>query len=145
MGRHDILLAISVIVVSIIWFFFVIINIIIWMSLIISQKWIVFAFISATFLVLLPKLCCFLLFIIQILVRAITSFATNIKFFILWLITIIIIVIAIVSVVALIVLISTIMLPKLMISKILNIWSIIVIICHNRRLKPRRKLFKSCC
>ena len=55
---------------------------------------------------------------------------------------IVIIIVAIVSIIAFIVLISMIILQKLTICKILNISSIMVIICHNRRLELGKKFFK---
>lgn len=144
MGRHDILHAIFVITFWIICFFIDIINIIIWILFIISQKCVIFAFISTKFLILSLKFFCLPLLIVWMLMRAITFFATNITLFFLWLMAIVVIIVVIVSIVALLVLIIAIILFKLTIRKILNIGSVVVIMCHNRWLKLKKKFFKDC-
>lgn len=126
-------------------FFIVIINIIIWIFLIISQKYIVFAFISVEFLVLSSKFFCLLLLIIWKFIRATIFFAINITPFFSWLIAIIIIIIIMVNIVVLIVLISVIMLFKSIIYKVLNISSIVVILCYDKKSKLRKMFFKDCC
>ena len=145
MGSHDILRAILIIVFWMICFFINIINIILWITFIISQKCVIFPFISAEFLILLPKFFCLLLLISWMLVRAIIFFATNITFFSLWPTAIILVIIAIVAIITLIVLITTIIPPKSTICKVLNISSVTVIVCYNRGSKLGKKFFKSCC
>lgn len=78
------------------------------------------------------------------LVRTTIFFITKITFSSSWFPIIVVIIIAIVGIVALVVLINTIIPPKLTIRKILNISSIVVIVCHNRRSKFGRKFFKDC-
>lgn len=125
-------------------FFIIIINIIISIPFKLSQKCLIFALISAGFLILSPKFFYFLLLIIKIFVRVITFFTTNVTLSFLWLMAIIIVIIIIVNIIAFIILISLIILPKLTICKKLNIGSIVIIVCYNKRLKFKRKFFKDC-
>lgn len=126
-------------------FFINIINIILLISLIICQKCVLFTFISAKFLVLLLKFFCLPLLIILIFVKMATFFIINKTFSFLWPITIVIIIIAIVNILVLVLLITTIILPKSTICKVLNISSIAVIVCYDKRLKLGKKIFKGCC
>lgn len=58
---------------------------------------------------------------------------------------IVIVIIAIVSIINFIILITTTISPKLIIYKVLNIGSIAVIVCYDKRSKLRKKFFKDCC
>ncbi len=134
---HDILHVIFVIVFQMICFFIDIINVIIWISFIISKKCVVFAFISAKFSVASPKFFCLPLPIVWILIRAITFFSINTTLFSPWFTAIVVVIVAIVSIVALVILVSAIILPKSTIGKVLSIGSIMVIVCDDGWLKFR--------
>ena len=127
-----------------IYFFINIINVIIWIPLIISQKCVVFALISIKFSVLSSKFFCLPLFLVWILIRATTLFATNITLSSPWFMTIVVVIRAIVGIVAFVVLITVIIPPKSTICKVLSIGNIAIIMCYDRWLKLGRKFFKGC-
>lgn len=144
-GSHDIWHANFVIVFWMIYFFIDIINVIIWIFFIISQKCVIFTLFFTKFSGLSSKFFCFLLLMVWIFIQAITFFATNIIPFFLWLTAIILVIVVIMSIITLVILIIAIIAPKLTICKILNIGSVAVIMCYDKRSKLIREFFKDYC
>lgn len=119
-GSYCILRAIFLILFGIICLFIDIINAIIWIHFIISQKRFILAFISAEFFVSSRKFFCFLLLIVWIFIRGIIFFFANKTLFCPWLTAILFVLVPIIYIVLFVLLVSAILLLKSTICIILN-------------------------